>query len=266
MLFAERWFGPDDPVRLEFLAQVPVLQGIVTALHDVRAGESWPEDRLSRLREQIEARHLRFCAVESIPVSEPVKLGLPERERHMDSYCASLEAVARVGVKVVCYNFMPVFDWTRTTLAEPLPDGSIALSYDQAALEHLKLGHGGGVLPGWAAQHTPAELQRWLAAYRHVDEKRLWENLECFLKRIIPVAEANGVSMALHPDDPPWSVLGLPRIVTNAAALQRVLDLVPSPANGLTFCTGSLGANPDNDLPGMIRQFGGQGRIGCRTR
>src|SRR3989442_2118028 len=156
---------------------------------------------------------------------------------------------------------MPVFDWTRTDLAYRLTDGSTRLAYDDRALAAIDLSRGTGALPGWAAAYGTGELQALLAAYRAVDEERLWDNLAYFLERVVPVAEQAGVRMAIHPDDPPWSIFGLPRIITNAAALERLVALVDSPANGVTFCTGSLGASPENDLPAMVRRLGELGRV-----
>jgi mannonate dehydratase len=162
---------------------------------------------------------------------------------------------------VLCYNFMPVFDWTRTELARRLDDGSTALAYDDAALARIQLSRGTADLPGWATAYSPGELRALLDAYRAVTDDRLWENLAYFLERVVPVAASSGVRMALHPDDPPWSIFGLPRIITNAAALERVIGLVDNGANGITFCTGSLAASPDNDLTEMARCLAGKGRI-----
>ncbi len=166
-----------------------------------------------------------------------------------------------VGVPVLCYNFMPIFDWTRTDLAMAMPDGSTALSYDDAALARIDLSRGTGDLPGWAAAYDATSLQALLAAYSSVDAERLWENLAYFLQRVVPVAASANVKLAIHPDDPPWSIFGLPRIITNAAALDRLTRIVDDPANGVTFCTGSLGADPANDLPAMARALGARGRI-----
>jgi mannonate dehydratase len=159
-------------------------------------------------------------------------------------------------VRVLCYNFMPVFDWMRTDLALRLPDGSTALAYDDAVLGTRDLGLGTGDLPGWAAVYGADELRTLLAAYREVDAERLWDNLGYFLERVVPVAEEAGVRMAIHPDDPPWPIFGLPRIICRGADLERLLKLVDRPANGVTFCTGSLGALPENDLPAMVRRIG----------
>jgi mannonate dehydratase len=156
---------------------------------------------------------------------------------------------------------MPIFDWTRTDLAMRMPDGSTALAYDDAALSRIDLSRGTGDLPGWATAYDARTLHALLDAYKQVNDERLWENFAWFLERVVPAAESANVKLAIHPDDPPWPIFGLPRIITNAAALERLTRIVDSPANGVTFCTGSLGASPDNDLPAMIRSLGARGRI-----
>ncbi|HKG92663.1 MAG TPA: mannonate dehydratase [Gemmatimonadaceae bacterium] len=256
-----RWFGPDDPIPLEYVRQIPGVRGVVSALYDVPVGDAWPLDRLTRLAERVDAAGLRLAVVESIPVHEDIKLGRPTRDALIDRYCESVRHMGELGVPVLCYNFMPIFDWTRTDLAMPMPDGSTALSYDDAALSRIDLSRGTGDLPGWATAYDAATLQALLAAYRDVTEERLWEHLAYFLERVVPAAESAGVRMAIHPDDPPWSIFGLPRIVTSGAALERLVRLVDRPANGVTFCTGSLGADPSNDLPAMARRLGEMGRI-----
>jgi mannonate dehydratase len=256
-----RWFGPDDPIPLANIRQIPGVTGIVTALYDVPVGAPWPKSSLERIGEMIDRHGLNFAVVESIPVHEDIKLGRPSRDRLVDDYCASVRAMGELGVPVLCYNFMPIFDWTRTDLAEVQPDGSTALSYDDSALARIDLSRGTGDLPGWAAAYDAEALHALLAAYEQVDEERLWENLAYFLERVAPEAERAGVRMAIHPDDPPWSIFGLPRIITSGAAFERLIDLVDSPANGVTFCTGSLGADPKNDLPAIARTIGGRGRI-----
>jgi mannonate dehydratase len=253
-----RWFGPGDPVPLSHIRQVPGVEGIVSALHDLPPGAPWTRDGMERHAEQITAAGLRWDVVESIPVHEDVKLGRGERDRWIDAWCRSVEEVGAMGIPVVCYNFMPIFDWTRTELALPLPDGSTALAYDDAALRRIDLSRGTGDLPGWAAAYDADALGALLAAYRDVDPERLWENLAYFLERVVPVAESAGVRLAIHPDDPPWPIFGLPRIITDGAALERLIGLADSPANGVTFCTGSLGANPENDLPAMARRLAGR--------
>jgi mannonate dehydratase len=254
-----RWFGPLDSVPLASIRQIPGVRGVVSALYDVPVGVAWTRAGLERLQADIDAAGLTLSVVESIPVHEDIKLARPDRDRLIDQYCASVQAMGEAGIGVLCYNFMPVFDWMRTDLARRLPDGSTALAYDDGALAGIDLSRGTGDLPGWATAYSAAELRALLAAYRQVDAERLWDHLAYFLERVVPVAEAAGVRMAIHPDDPPWPIFGLPRIVTDAAALERLVRLVDRPANGITFCTGSFGALPANDLPAMVRRFGGSG-------
>lgn len=256
-----RWFGEDDPVPLRYIRQIPGVRGVVSALHDVRAGEAWKPDRLAQLAESIDAADLDFAVVESVPVHEDIKLGLPSRDRFADTFAESVQRIGEIGVPVICYNFMPVFDWMRTDLAMPLGDGSTALAFEGNALSTFDLSDGTRDLPGWAAAYDANEMAVLFAAYSDVDEEQMWENLAWFLERIVPVAAASGVKLAIHPDDPPWSIFGLPRIVTGGAALERVVNLVDSPANGVTLCTGSLGADATNDLPAIARNLGGMGRI-----
>ena len=256
-----RWFGVDDPIPLQHIRQIPGVTGVVSALYDVAVGAPWPVAALTQLAETIEAAGLHFAVVESIPVHEDIKLGRPSRDRLIDHYCASVRAMGEIGVPVLCYNFMPIFDWTRTNLALRLRDGSTALAYDESALARIDLSRGTGDLPGWATAYDASELGALLAAYQAVDEERLWDHLAYFLARVVPEAERSGVRMAIHPDDPPWSIFGLPRIITGERAFDRLIGLVDSPSNGVTFCTGSLGADPVNDLPAMARRLGRRRRM-----
>jgi mannonate dehydratase len=256
-----RWFGPTDPIPLAHIRQIPGMRGVVSALYDVPVGDVWPKASIERLAGTIDAAGLELAVIESIPVHEDIKLGRPTRDRLVDAYCESVRHMGELGVPVLCYNFMPIFDWTRTDLAMALDDGSLALAYDERALARIDLSRGTGDLPGWAAAYDAATLQGLLAAYADVNEERLWEHLVYFLERVAPVAESVGVKLAIHPDDPPWSIFGLPRIITSGAALDRLVDLVPNPANGVTFCTGSLGADPSNDLAAIARRLGERGRI-----
>lgn len=251
-----RWFGPDDPVSLAHIRQIPAVRGIVSALFEIGVGEAWPLEQLERLRGTIERHQLALTVIESVPVHEDIKLGNSTRDRYIDNYCESIRNIGRAGVRVLCYNFMPVFDWVRTDLARALPDGSSALAFDEHALQQLDLSRGTADLPGWAARYSATELASLLDAYRSVDEDRLWENLAYFLERVVPVAASSHVAMALHPDDPPWPVFGLPRIITNRKALKRVIDIVDSTANGITFCAGSLAVDPGNDLVDIIECVG----------
>jgi mannonate dehydratase len=256
-----RWFGPRDPIPLAHIRQIPAVRGIVSALFDIPVGEAWPLDRIAGLRDDVERHGLSLSVIESIPVHEDIKLGRPTRDRFIDDYCESVRNMGRVGVPVLCYNFMPVFDWTRTELARRLDDGSTALAYDDAALARIDLTRGTADLPGWATAYTAAELKKLLDAYKSVDESKLWENFTYFIERVVPVAAASGVRMALHPDDPPWSIFGLPRIISDGAALERVTNIVNDPANGITFCAGSLAADPGNDVPLIARRLGSKQRV-----
>jgi len=255
-----RWYGPADPVPLDHVRQIPGVEGVVSALHDVPPGVAWTTEAVAACRDRIEAAGLRWAVVESIPVPESIKLGTDGREAATEAFCRSLEAVGQAGVPVVCYNFMPVFDWTRTDLALPLGDGSTTLAYRHRDLSRIEEALAAGGLPGWMAAFATGEITALRAAYASVDAERLWDHLAVFLEAVIPVAEASGVRLAIHPDDPPWPVFGLPRIITSGAALRRVTELVASPANGVTLCTGSLGASPAEAarLPETVRALGGR--------
>ena len=255
-----RWYGDSDPVSLAYIRQIPDMYGIVSAIYDVPVGEVWPMEKLVALRDKIEAHGMKFEVVESIPTHEDIKLGKPTRDRLIANFQQNIRNCAAVGVKVVCYNFMPVFDWTRTTMDRPMEDGSTSLYFD--AKEIAKINPEDGIsLPGWDASYKPEELKALLNEYKSVNEEKLWENFEYFLKKIIPVAEEVGVKMGCHPDDPPRPIFGLPRIVKNRNDLARLVSIIDSPSNGLTLCTGSLGADLGNDIVSLVREFGGQKKI-----
>ena len=251
-----RWFGDHDPVTLAQIRQIPAVSGIVSALFEIPVGEAWSLDSLVRLRDATEKHGLSLSVIESVPVHEDIKLGRPTRDRYIDNYCESVRNMGRAGVRVLCYNFMPVFDWVRTDLERVLPDGSNALAFDDSALKQIDLSRGTADLPGWATRYSAGELSALRAAYREVDGDRLWQNFAYFLERVVPVAASSGVMLALHPDDPPWGIFGLPRIITDRGALERVINIVDDPANGITFCAGSLAANPNNDLAEIIGCIG----------
>lgn len=255
-----RWFGASDPVSLGYIRQIPGLDGVVSALYDVPVGQVWPLAKLQALRQRIDAAGLRFEVVESVPVHEDIKLGRPARAPLIANFQQNIRHCAAIGIKVICYNFMPVFDWTRTELARPLPDGSTTLAFDAQAVAKIDPSQG-IALPGWDASYQSAELRSLLGAYQSVSEAALWHHLEYFLKAVVPVAAEVGVKLALHPDDPPRSIFGLPRIVKNRDDLARVLDIVDAPANGLTLCSGSLGADCHNHIEELVREFGSRGRI-----
>ena len=256
-----RWFGAEDPVPLRHIRQIPGIRGIVSALYDVAPGEMWARDRIDELASVIDDAGLELAVIESIPVHEDIKLGKPSRDRLADNYAQSVRNIGEAGVPVLCYNFMPVFDWTRTDLEMRLEDGSTALAYDDSALTRIDLSRGTGDLPGWAMAYDADRLSSLLDDYSAVDEEQLWENLSWFLERIVPVAASVNVKLAIHPDDPPWPIFGLPRIITSGKALDRVTGLVDDPCNGVTLCTGSLAADPGNDVTAITRQLGSRDRI-----
>lgn len=204
-----RWYGDSDPVTLDMIRQIPGMRSIVSAVYDVKPGEVWPEESIKHLVDECAAHGLIFDVVESIPVTEEIKLGRPERDRHIANYCESIRRCAKYGIKCVTYNFMPVFDWTRTQLDKKAADGSTSLVmyWDQMkGLDPLKDDiH----LPGWDSSYTQDEVRDLIRAYGELGEEGLWQNIEYFLKRVIPVAEECGVVMALHPDDPPYPIFGL---------------------------------------------------------
>ena len=253
-----RWYGDSDPVILDKIRQIPAVEGIVSAVYDVPAGEVWSRESIAALKSKANAAGLTFEVVESVPVHEDIKLGTSNAKKLIENYCENICRLGEAGVKVICYNFMPVFDWLRSELERQNPDGSNSLSYDEKAIQSMNPLTSDFSLPGWDESYTKEQMKDLLSQYSEVDEEQLWENLRAFLEAIIPVAEESGVKMAIHPDDPPWGLFGLPRIITNQENLERFLKLYDSPANGLTFCVGSLGASPDNDLPAMIRRFGGR--------
>jgi mannonate dehydratase len=256
MILSFRWYGAQDPVRLSSIAQIPGMRGIVTALHEIQTGEMWSLETIRNHQQSIEQAGLRWEVVESLNVHEDIKLGLDSKDQLIETYCSSLESLGAAGIPVVCYNFMPVFDWMRTNLGFTLPDGSKTLRFAQSDLDEFDLTGGASGLPGWGGAFSSERLAELLSFYRGVDAEALWDNYAYFLERVVPVAASVGVKMAIHPADPPWSIFGLPRLIVDASALERLLRIVDHPANGITFCTGSFGANPDNDLPGMISRFG----------
>lgn len=265
-----RWFGEnDDSITLNQIRQIPGVTGVVGTLSDIPVGEVWPLERILELKKTVEASGLKLEVIESVNVHEDIKLGLPSRDIYIENYKKTIENLGKAGIKVLCYNFMPVFDWLRSDLAKKLADGSEVLSYDNAKIEgvdpiklveDMNSGSNGFSLPGWEPYRLK-ELKKVLDQYKNVDEDKLFDNLKYFLEKIIPTCEKSDVKMAIHPDDPPWSVFGLPRIVTCKKNLERLVKLVDSPYNGLTLCSGSLGSNAENNIPELIRYFGSMGRI-----
>lgn len=256
-----RWYNAADQIPLAHIRQMPYIDGIVTAVYDVPVGEVWTPERIAAVKAPIAAVGLSFEVIESVPVHEDIKMGADSRDRLIDNYCTTVRNLADAGVRVICYNFMPVFDWLRSDLSHRLEDGSTALAFEAAAVRAMNPAESELSLPGWDESYTRAELLGLLEAYKSVDTEKLWENLGYFLRRVIPVCEEVGVKMAIHPDDPPWGIFGLPRIITDRDALDRLVRLYDSPCNGITLCTGSLGCHPKNDLPAIAAEFAARDRI-----
>jgi mannonate dehydratase len=250
-----RWYGDSDPVTLDHIRQIPSMTGIVSAVYDVPAGGVWSEQSINDLKRKANEKGLEFEVVESVPVPEDIKLGTDKAPELIENYCENIRRLGKAGVKVICYNFMPVFDWLRSELEKEAEDGSNSLAYDEKTVLSMNPLTSELSLPGWDESYTKEQLKDLLNQYSKIDEEQLWKNLETFLKAIIPVAEQNDIKMAIHPDDPPWGLFGLPRIITSEKNLDRFLKLVDSPNNGLTFCTGSLGAGIDNDLVKMAAKY-----------
>lgn len=253
-----RWYGESDPVTLSDIKQIPQMKGIVSAIYDIPAGEVWPYEKIVELKKSIEEENLTLNVIESVPVHEDIKLGRSTREHYIKNYQQTIRNLARAGIGTVCYNFMPVFDWTRTQLDAPLADGSHSLSYNEEKAAAINPLDGELTLPGWDLSYQKDDLETLMDEFRALSEEQLMENLVYFLERIIPVAEEVGVNMAIHPDDPPWSIFGLPRVVTGRLAVEKILSRVDSPRNGITFCSGSYGSDPSNDLLSIIEAAKGR--------
>lgn len=247
-----RWYGENDPVTLADIKQIPGVTGIVSAIYDIPTGDVWPHDKIENLKQKIEKYNFNLNVIESVPVHEDIKLGLESRDKWISNYKQTLRNLSQSGIKTVCYNFMPVFDWTRSELDAPLPDGSNSLKYDDESLKDIDPLSGELTLPGWDLSYQKEDLRQVIDQYQSIEESTLMNNLIYFLKEIIPVAEEEGILMAIHPDDPPWEIFGLPRVVTNKHNVSYLLQEVDSPNNGITFCAGSYGSDPENDLPGII--------------
>ena len=262
-----RWYGSKyDTVTLQQIRQIPGVKGVFTTLYDTQPGEVWAQEKIHALKEEVEAAGLHIAGIESVNVADEIKYAGPDRDRLIDNYIETLANLGREDIHMVCYNFMPVFDWTRTELARKRPDGSTVLAYTQEAVDALdpqKLfdsvhdNSNGTVMPGWEPERL-AHVQELFEKYQGIDEEKLFENLKYFLERIMPVCDKYDINMAIHPDDPAWPVFGLPRIITCKKNILRMMKMVDNPHNGVTFCSGSYGTNPDNDLPDMIRSLKGR--------
>lgn len=263
-----RWFGEgNDSVPLKHVGQIPGVEGVVWALHDIPVGEEWPMDKILEVKKQAEENGLNIDVVESVNVHEDIKLGLASRDLYIENYKKTIEKLAKVGVKVICYNFMPVFDWLRTDLHKELEDGSTALFYESSKIKDIdpmelvkNISENSELtMPGWEPERL-THLSKLFELYRNVTTEDLWDNLKYFLEEIIPVAEKHDIKMGIHPDDPPYPIFDLPRIIINKENIKRFLSIVNNPYNGLTLCSGSLGANPNNNVGDMVREFADIGR------
>lgn len=260
-----RWFGTGyDSVTLQQIRQVPGVTGVITTLYGTKPGEAWRREQIRALKKEVEDAGLAIKGIESVNVHDAIKAGTPDRDRYIENYVASLTNLGLEGIDMVCYNFMPVFDWTRTDLAKPRADGSTVLAYDNEVIskinpdeifDSMEKKSNGFVLPGWEPERM-ATIKELFAIYQNVDNEKLFQNLVYFLEAIMPTCEKYGIKMAIHPDDPAWSVFGLPRIITNKENILRMLHAVDNPYNGVTLCSGSLGSNPANDIPDIIRAVG----------
>ena len=257
-----RWYGEDDPVTLRNISQIPLMDGIVSACYDVPVGKEWKEESINLIKTQANSHNLSFEVVESVPVHEDIKLGKKTRDEYIQVYINNIKKLANAGVKVICYNFMPVFDWLRSNLSYENEDGSTALIYRESEVLAMDPNKGELSLPGWDSSYTKEGLQALLDDYKGIDDEKLFENIAYFIKSIIKTCEECSIKMAIHPDDPPWSVFNLPRIIRDEKNLERFLKIHDSEANGLTLCVGSLGSTAKNNVVDMIRKFGKDKKIG----
>ncbi len=246
-----RWYGEGDSIPLSYIKQIPGMTGVVTAVYDVPVGEVWQPEKIARLKGLCDKAGLEMEVIESVPVHEDIKLGLPSRDKYIKNYAETIENLGKAGVKCVCYNFMPVFDWLRTDLHTKAPDGSNSLSYRHEEL--MRLDPHNLHLPGWDESYTSEQLSSLLDAYGGMSHEQLFDNLVYFLNGIMPACEHSGIKMAIHPDDPPWDMFGLPRIITGMDSYRKLFEAVPSKCNGITLCTGSLGAGRQNDMVALAK-------------
>lgn len=261
MKLSFRWFGNDDLVTLKNIRQIPNMSGIVSAIYSIPVGEVWPVEQIKEMKQKIESNGLNLGVIESVPVHEDIKLGNSNRDQWIENYKQTILNLSECGIQTICYNFMPVFDWTRTTLHHLNSDGSTSLALSTEELKKLDPLDESLSLPGWDESYDKDKLKDILKQYSTVDEEKLWENLTYFLEAIIPVAEKAQVNMAIHPDDPPYSIFGLPRIIKDKESYARLFQLSSSSANGITFCTGSLGASPYNNLYEMLDEYLSLGKV-----
>lgn len=268
-----RWYGEgNDSITLKQIKQIPGCSGLMGVLDQYAAGEVWEEPVIAKYVEDVHKAGLLVEVIESVNVHEDIKLGLPSRDQYIENYKQTIRNLAKHGIKVIVYNFMPVLDWLRTDLARIIAeDGSNSLYYDEEELlgltplqivENTSKNSNGFRLPGWEPERLK-ELERVLAMYQDINPDKLRENYRYFLERVIPVCEECDVKMAVHPDDPAWPIFGLPRIAHSKELFEKILELYDSPNHTICLCTGSLGSNPENDIQEIIRYFGSKNRVGC---
>ena len=260
-----RWYGEgNDRISLSDIKQIPGVDGIIWALHKKLPGEIWSEEEIAAVKCQIDKYGFNSDIVESVNVHDDIKTGLPSRDKYIENYKTTIRNLSKFGVKVICYNFMPVFDWTRTDLFHQLGDGSTALFYEKNMIMNDYKAMAEYILeytekynmsfPGWEPERM-AKLDGLFKAYEGITHEKLWENLEYFLKAIMPVCNECNIKMAIHPDDPPWDIFGLPRLLTDEASIDRFLKMVDDECNCLTLCSGSLSAKADNNVAEIVRKY-----------
>lgn len=264
MKWGFRWYGQEDSISLKNVGQIPGINGIVGTLLDKLPGDVWEVDEIQQLKNSIEDGNLELLGIESVAIHDSIKAGTKEREHYIDNYIQTIKNLAKCDIHLICYSFKPIFGWAKTDLFYENLDGSFSLVYDQAVVDTMNpnemytLIHSqskGFRLPGWEKERLK-KFNRLVETYEGVTEEILFENLTYFLKKIIPVCEEMDVRMAIHPDDPPWEIFGFPRITKNVDDLKKIIAIVDSPYNGITLCTGSLGADPKNDLVEIIHEVG----------
>ena len=259
-----RWYGEgNDKISLQDIKQIPGVTGIVWALHDKMPGEIWSEEEIAKVKAQCDEYGFNIDVVESVNVHDDIKIGLPTRDKYIENYIQTIRNLAKFGVKVICYNFMPIFDWTRSDLFHPVGDGSTALFYEKGMIQDDYNAMANYILeftekynmsfPGWEPERM-AKLDELFKAYEGVDHEKLWANLKYFLEKLMPVCEETGIKMAIHMDDPPWDIFGLPRLLIDEPSIDRFLKMVDNPYNCLTLCSGSLNANPENNVASIVRK------------
>lgn len=262
-----RWYGSkSDSVTLEQIRQIPGVKGVITTLYDTAPGDEWSLEDIRALKAEVAAGGLHIAGIESVNIHDAIKIGLKERDKYIDNYIKTLEKLGQEDIHMVCYNFMPVFDWTRTELARVRPDGSSVLAYTQDAVDALDPetmfasiagDANGSIMPGWEPDRME-HIKELFALYKDIDDEKLFANLQYFLEKIMPVCNQYDIRMAIHPDDPAWSVFGLPRIIINQENILRMMHMVDDPHNGVTFCSGSYGTNRENNLVEMIHALKGR--------